>query len=66
MEKIGNLKFILITVQRVLHLFNMDEDEVEHIQGLMLRIGLHETNLTKALLRGDYSIAEKIIDEVIF
>ena len=44
----------------------MDEDEVEHIQGLMLRIGLHETNLTKALLRGDYSIAEKIIDEVIF
>jgi len=44
----------------------MDEDEVEHIQGLMLRIGLHETNLTKALLRGDYSIAEKIIDEVKF
>ena len=55
----------MFTFKRVLQLFNMDEDEVEHIQGLMLRIGLHETNLTKALLSGDYFVAEKIIEEVI-
>lgn len=42
---------------------NMEEDLVEEIPGVMLRIGLNETTLTKALLRGHYVMAENIIEE---
>ena len=42
----------------------MDEDDLEQLPGIVLRIGLNETNLTRALLRGDYHAAETIIEEV--
>ena len=41
-----------------------DEEGVDQIPGIMLRIGLNETSLTKALLRGDFFEAHLIIEEV--
>ena len=32
--------------------------------GFRARIGLNETSLTKSLARGDFNLAEKIIEEV--
>ena len=33
--------------------------------GFRARIGLNETTLTRALARGDFAMAEKIIEEVV-
>jgi len=40
-----------------------DSDEIAGIPGMVLRIGLNETSLTRALLNGDYAGAERIIEE---
>ena len=39
---------------------------MEEIPGVMLRIGLNDTTLTRALLRGQYLHAEDIIEEVLY
>jgi len=57
---------ILRDMQQILELPRIVEEEIDlHIAGVFqARIGLNDTSLTRALAKGDYATAEKIVEEV--
>jgi len=61
-----NIPFILNDFQPVHLIPDLMEEDMEillNIPGMRARIGLNETTLTRALGRGDFALAERIIEE---
>lgn len=61
-----NVPFILNDFQPVHLIPDLMEEDMEmllNIPGMRARIGLNETTLTRALGRGDFALAERIIEE---